>query len=76
MRKLFMMPVHFIVGWYSYFIQKEYSRLFSEESIKDVMQKAAACHECVINGSCMNADCGCDINAVFLSDKKCPAGKW
>lgn len=75
-KKLIMSPVYFIVGWYSYFIQSEYSRLFNKDKITDLIEKAAACSACVQNGSCVESDCGCDIDAVLFSDKKCPNGKW
>lgn len=60
---------YFIQGHYKKFILKEYNRLFYDDSVVNLMYKAARCSDCVNNGMCL--ECGCLTIPKLLSDKPC-----
>lgn len=62
--------IHFIQGYYRSFIDKEYSRLFDQDSIRKLFYKAAKIDSsCLYRKRCLK--CGCSIEELIFSDKEC-----
>lgn len=68
--------IHFVVGHYKRFIYDEFARMYEQDDVEKLLNKAASCPECVNNGFCVNSDCECPIVEVMLSDKPCPNGRF
>lgn len=55
-------------------IQGYWRRYISKDKPTTFEEKVKACEPCWDNGECLS--CGCDIIAMFMSDKPCPDGKF
>lgn len=62
-------PLVLVIGWYRGFVFKQYSKMFTQDKLKDIVYMAATHPECALNGFC--EDCGCPFLELTVSDKKC-----
>jgi hypothetical protein len=56
------------------FIIKEYSKIFNEEKIDDMLFAVYSCPKCYENN--VMECCGCNFKEAITTGKKCKNGKW
>jgi len=54
---------------YKQFLEKQYIKQFSGLSVKEVIDRTLACHECAKRGRCV--DCGCSFVGMVIERKPC-----
>ena len=65
---------YFIQGKYKSFIQKQYNKHFTQDSIDEMLYKVSQCPTCYLNNSA--ECCGCNFIDMIKTNKHCKNGNF